>query len=113
MSFPPVDLTDSIGSLTAYALGLRQDADYRTNVGIVNLDSVAHTWTISIYGLLATGSFRVSVAPCSITQAALPTGTFGDLFLTLKSDGYGFWWSAYGASVDNATGDGWVSHAAQ
>jgi hypothetical protein len=114
MSFPPVSLLDSLGSLTAFALGLRQDASYRTNVGIVNLDTTsAHAWTVSVMGTGRTGSFTLSVPACGMMQVAVPAGDYGHMFLTFKADASGFWWSAYAASVDNVTGDGWVSHAAQ
>jgi hypothetical protein len=111
--FPSVSFFDSLGSLTAYALGLRHDTQFRTNVGIVNLDSVAHTWTVGVNGLSGSTSFPVSVPPVSMRQAPLPSGNYGNLLLSLDSDASGFWWSAYGASVDNVSGDSWSSHASQ
>lgn len=113
LQFPAVAPDDSIGSVNAYALGLRHDAQYRTNVGIVNLDTVSHTWTVRIVGLRNSGTFNVTVLPFSMKQTPLPAGDYGDLFLDLKPDGAGFWWSGYGASVDNITGDGWVARAIQ
>ena len=111
--FPSVSLLDSIGSLTAYALGNRHDSQYRTNVGVVNLDSVAHTWTVSVNGLHGSTTFSISVPPISMKQVGLPSGTYGDLALSFDSDGFGFYWSAYGATVDNFSGDSWSSHASQ
>lgn len=111
--FPSVSIFDSIGSLTAYALGNRHDSQYRTNVGVVNLDSVPHNWTIGVNGLQGSTSFVVSVPAVSMKQVALPSGTYGDLALSYQSDGSGFWWSAYGASVDNISGDSWSAHASQ
>ena len=105
--FPSVSVLDSIGSLTAYALGNRHDSQYRTNVGVVNLDSVPHNWTIGVNGLHGSTSFVVSVPAVSMRQVALPSGDYGDLALSYQSDGFGFWWSAYGASVDNISGDSW------
>jgi len=46
-------------------------------------------------------------------QVALPAGNYGDLLVSISTTATGFWWSAYGASVDNISGDGWVSHASQ
>ena len=104
---------DAIGSARAYALGLRHDAQYRTNVGIVNLDSVSHTWTVRDRRACATSTtFNVTVLPYSMKQTPLPSGNYGDLFLDLQTTGSGFW-SGYGASVDNITGDGWVARALQ
>lgn len=111
--FPSVSTLDSLGSLFAYAAGLRHDTQYRSNVGIVNLDSVSHTWTVGINGLHGSGSFNVTVLPISMNQQPLPPGNYGDLLLSLQTSGTGFWWSGYGAAVDNITGDGWSSHALQ
>ncbi len=113
LQFPAVSPFDSIGSAHAYALGLRHDSQYRTNVGIVNLDSVQHLWTVRIAGLNSTATFNVTVLPYSMKQTPLPSGNYGDLFLDLQPSGSGFPWSAYGASVDNITGDGWVARAIQ
>jgi len=117
LSFPSVSIFDSLGNAFAYALGMRHDGGYRCNVGIVNLDSAAHTWTVGVNGFGATNSFTVTVDAISMKQVPIvapPTGkTYGDLLLSIQPDATGFFWSAYAASVDNITGDGWVSHAAQ
>jgi hypothetical protein len=111
--FPSVSILDSAGSAAAVALGNRHDSQYRTNVGIVNLDSVAHTWTVTVNGLHGSATFQVTVPPISMKQAGLPSGSYGDLALTFQTTGSGFFWSAYGASVDNVSGDSWSSHASQ
>src|SRR4029450_5964867 len=111
--FPSVSIFDSVGSFIAYALGLRHDNRYRTNVGIVNLDTAAHTWTVDVNGLTGSTNFDVTVPPISMKQAGLPSGNYGDLILTLQTTGSGFYWSAYGATVDKPSGDSWSSHASQ
>jgi len=114
LAFPSVSVFDSFGNAFAYAIGLRHDPDFRTNVGIVNLDSQPHTWTVSVNG--QTGlmtSFTVTVEGISMKQVPIPTGDYGILLIALTPNVNGFWWSAYAASVDNITGDGWVAHAAQ
>ncbi len=114
LQFPAVSPQDSLSTAHGYALGLRHDGQYRTNVGIVNLDTVARTWTVRIVGLNQTGQFNVTVQPFSMMQVPLPAGNYGDLFLDLQAtSGSNFYWSGYGASVDNITGDGWVSRAIQ
>jgi hypothetical protein len=115
-SFPAVALFDSVDNFTAFALGLRQDASYRTNVGVVNLDSVAHTWTITSLNTSAT--MTLPVQPYSLSQTGVPAsfaGTSGNLSLTydVPAATNSFTWSAYASSVDNLTGDGWVSRATQ
>jgi hypothetical protein len=113
-NFDAVSLLDSIGSLTAYLVGLKQSADFRTNIGVVNLDSVAHVWTAKS---VQTGAITtISVPPYSVVQTGLAPGSasgVGNVALTLISNGFGFWWSAYGSTVDNRTGDGWVARAKQ
>jgi hypothetical protein len=113
-SFPAVSLFDAVGDFTAFALGLRQDADYRTNVGVVNLDSVVHTWTITSLNTNATMTLQVQ--PFSLSQTGVPAsfaGSSGNLSLAYDVTGTDFTWSAYASSVDNLTGDGWVSRATQ
>jgi hypothetical protein len=113
-SFDAVSVLDSIGSLTGYVIGLKQSSAFRTNVGVVNLDTVTHTWTIRS---VATGVITtVTVPPLSVSQVGLASGSAsaaGNVNLTMQSDGFGFYWSAYGTSVDNVTGDGWVERAKQ
>jgi hypothetical protein len=113
LSFPSISILDSFGNSLAYALGMRHDPGYRCNVGIVNLDAVPHTWTVTINGLRASTSFTVTVDGVSMRQVAIPAGDYGDLLVSLVPNAGNFWWSAYSASVDNITGDGWVSHASQ
>jgi hypothetical protein len=113
-SFPAVSLFDSVDDFTAFALGLRQDASYRTNVGVVNLDSVVHTWTITSLNTNATMTLQVQ--PFSLSQTGVPAsfaGSSGNLSLTYDVSATNFTWSAYASSVDNLTGDGWVSRATQ
>ena len=111
--FPSVSILDSIGSLIAYALGNRHDSQYRTNVGVVNLDSFSHTWTVGINGLHGSNSFAITVPPISMKQSAVPAGNYGDLVLSFQADGSGFSWSGYGSTVDNVSGDSWSAHASQ
>ena len=114
-NFAAIDVQDSIGSLPANLMGLKQSSQYRTNVGIVNLDTeAAHNWTFtSIFNGRVTS---LSVQPCSMSQAgatANSASASGNLAFTVRSDGFGFWWSGYGSSTDNVTGDGWVARAIQ
>jgi hypothetical protein len=114
LSFPSIGVLDSFGNSFAYALGMRHDPSYRCNVGIVNLDTAsAHTWNVNLNGLSGSTSFQVTVDPVSMKQVSVPAGNYGDLLVSLAPTVNGFWWSAYAASVDNITGDGWVSHASQ
>ena len=113
-NFTAISVTDSIGSLPATLMGLKQSAAFRTNVGVVNFDTAAHTWTFrSIFNGTTTS---VTVPPCSMTLTAAANGSAsgsGNVAFTVRSDGFGFWWSGFGSSTDNVTGDGWVARAIQ
>jgi hypothetical protein len=62
-------------------------------------------------GLRGSNSFTQVVQPYSMEQPSLPAGIYGDCYIRITSGSTNFnWWSAYGTSVDNVTGDGWVSH---
>ncbi|HKS22694.1 MAG TPA: hypothetical protein VJZ76_07855 [Thermoanaerobaculia bacterium] len=113
-SFPAVSLFDSVDNTTAYALGLRQGSAFRTNAGIVNLDSAEHTWTVTSINTGAT--MTVTVKPFSLSQPGVPAsfaGSSGNLSLAFDVPDTEFTWSAYASSVDNVTGDGWVARATQ
>jgi len=108
-AFESIDLEDSL--LTSYAYGLRQDAGFRTNVGLVNLYAGTNTFTIFVNGTGGSTTFTQTVQPYSMEQIPLPAGAWGDCYIRItSSDTNPNWWSAYGTSVDNVTGDGWVSH---
>ena len=113
LGLPAVDLMDAIGDTLGYGLGLRNDSGSRTNIGIVNLDQVSHAWAIQVLGGNQTASFAVTVPAYSVIQAAVPDADYGNLFFALKPNADGFFWSAYGVSVDNISGDSWVSHVNQ
>jgi hypothetical protein len=113
LGLPAVDVLDEIGASPGYALGLRNDSSARTNIGIVNLDTVSHTWTIHVTGISKSATFTVTVPGTSVVQAAVPDGNYGNLFFSATPDTDGFPWSAYGVSIDAVTGDSWVSHVNQ
>lgn len=97
----------------AYILGMKQDDRFRTNVGIVNLDGAAQSYTVHVAGTLGTTSFQVDLAPLSMRQVPLPEAGFGDLYLVVVPlagliNPFGdSTYTAYGSTVDNLTGDSW------
>jgi hypothetical protein len=108
-AFESIDLQDNLA--TSYGYGLRQDESFRTNVGLVNLYDTPNTFTVAVAGLRGSASFTQTVQPYSMEQPSLPSGIYGDCYIRITSGSSNFnWWSAYGTSVDNVTGDGWVSH---
>lgn len=106
------------GEFPAFALGLRQDADYRTNVGIINRGSQSHRFRIDAVGTLGSSTTAVTVASQSMDQVPLPAGNLGimTVIITMEdqpaSSETNAPWAAYASSVDNRTGDGWTRHAA-
>ncbi len=109
--FPSVPVHDVPSGARATAVGLRSDAQFRTNAGAVNLDSVARTFTVNIVAATVS-TFTFSVPPYSMIQTRIPNdGSYGDIALQFTSTATNFW-SAYAASVDNISGDSWSAHVA-
>ena len=112
--FPPVDVYNLLVADTSASLGLRQDAGYRTNFGIVNAEKTPHTVKVTAIGERATNSVTVTVPAYGMIQQAIPAGDYGALTVTFDitdSGGASISWVAYASSTDNITGDGWVSIA--
>jgi hypothetical protein len=112
--FPGVDPDNASMFNEGVSLGMRQDAGYRTNWGIVNTDSVSHSFHITFLGENnQSASMDVTVPPFGMTQQAAPAGTFGALNIVFSSPDVTAFASfiAYASSTDNTTGDGWVSLA--
>lgn len=99
---------------SGFANGLRQDENFRANVGIVNFSADAHTWTVEVDGTRGSTSFRMTVLPYSMEQTAVPAGIYGNMnviFTADPSSAKNFNWAAYASSVDNHSADGWVRQA--
>ena len=112
--FPGVDPDNASIFNEAASLGLRQDADYRTNWGIVNTDSVSHSFHLTFMGENnQTATLDITVPAYGMVQQAAPAGTFGALNIIFSSADVSNFASfiAYASSTDNTTGDGWVSLA--
>jgi len=98
----------------AVSLGLRQDADFRTNFGIVNVDSLQRTYKVTFIGEKLTTTLTMTVPPFGMIQQAIPAGDYGALQIVFQVTDAGqdfVSWIGYGSSTDNITGDGWVSLA--
>jgi hypothetical protein len=98
------------GSLRA-AAGLRQDSGFRTNIGLVNLDTQASDFTVGAKSDRKSASFSVHVLPLSMVQVPLPSGDYGNVTAGFVSQRSGIRWAGYGSSVDQVTGGGWISQA--
>ena len=96
---------------SAFAVGMQQDANYRTNAGIVNLSGATQTYRVDIFGSSTDATMNVSVPANSLAQFSLPDGNFGTATVTFTMTGGSGNWTAYAASVDNRSGDSWARNA--
>jgi hypothetical protein len=110
-SLPAANLASLAGNTAAAAIGLRMDPEYRTNVGVVNLDLRPHAFVVTARGERKSATFTIAVEPLSMRHVSLPDGDYGEVTAHFEMTGAEFLWAAYGVSVDNATGDGWASQA--
>ena len=97
------------------ALGLRQDANFRTNFGIVNVDASQHIYKVSFIGERLQTSNTVTVPPYGMILTSMPSGDYGAVQIMYQvtdapSDAF-VSWVGFASSTDNITGDGWVSIA--
>ena len=105
----------------AIALGLRQNAAFRTNFGLVNLDPVnTRSWTVTILNAGTPTAIPVNLAPLSMQLIAVPAtippspnGYISITFVPSATPATDFRWSAFGVSADNVTGDSWLNLATQ
>ena len=120
LPFAPVSPTHLFAEYEAILLGLRIDADFRTNFGIVNL-SPAVTLPFVVTVIPETpgvGSIQISLSlpPLSMVQQGIsgsPANGQVNILVNVNADipRDEFFWTAYASSNDNTTGDGYVSIA--
>jgi hypothetical protein len=103
-----------VNSSTLSLVGHRREDRYRTNVGIVNLDTTVQTYRVDVLTSAGTETQLVIVAPQSLGQVTL-FGASSVLPLQIlvtnasSSTPRSTLWMAYGSSIDNVTGDAWSS----
>ena len=98
----------------AISLGLRQDADFRTNFGIVNVDDKDRIFKVTFIGEKMTTTTTLTVKAFGMIQQGIPAGDYGALQIVFQVTNAGsdfVTWVGYASSTDNITGDGWVSLA--
>jgi hypothetical protein len=119
--FPAVDPAFLDGQYEGAILGLRLDADFRTNYGIVNLSDVPLPFSVLVVPESAPPGTQlvqidVTLPALSMTQSAVTSGANGqmNLIVGVEADipNDEFSWIAYASTTDNTTGDGYVSIAA-
>lgn len=115
-SFPPIPLSNIVNE-NVVILGHRRNEQYRTNVGIVNLDGGAHTFVVTVSGetpTLVAELYHVTVPPLALVQFPVVGVQQEQLRIDVEEDVVEggprlTFWTAYASSVDNVTGDGWTT----
>jgi hypothetical protein len=89
-------------------IGVRQDANFRSSVGVANCGSDGRSFRIEASS--PSGSFTKSlfVPGGSVSQWSLPTSSLGYMTVFVYSDGGKEPWAAFASSVDNRSGDSWL-----
>jgi hypothetical protein len=100
-----------LGADRGSVIGLRLGDGFRSNAGIVNGDSSAHTWRLQYASVNGGPSYEVevTVAASSSTIVALDPKVSGPISLTIESETADVPWTGWGASVDNLSGDAWYA----
>lgn len=107
-SVPAADLSSE---RRAWIHGLRNDTRFRSNLGIVNHSDSAQTFVVTLYPFTGGDpiSYETTVPARGMIHDAVRAGDYGrSLIIGLQAKTPGFYFSAYGSTVDNATGDGWT-----
>jgi hypothetical protein len=111
----PVIPISQIDNGNAFIFGQRVDSRYRTNVGVVNLDT-ANEIRFDILQNSDNPTFApiitpITIPPFAMQQVAIPSSQTTALQIRLipKSSINPRLWVGYGSSVDNVTGDAWSS----
>jgi hypothetical protein len=104
------------GDFNGIAVGGRQNADFRANFGLINLDATrSRTFTAMFFGA-STISMTVTLPPLSMAELAVPAITPTDtgyfLFGVFPNDTDDFFWNGFVVTADNLTGDAWLSPVA-
>ena len=111
-AIPTSTVNTQVAALFAVG-GADNPSNYRTNVGIVNLDPVnAQTYLVLLPTSTggATMGTQVTIAPMSMQLVGLGSGigpTQEILIQNVTTTGRSNSWMAYGSSIDNVTGDAW------
>ena len=104
------------GDFNAIAVGGRQNADFRANFGLINLDATRSRTFTAMFFAGSTASMTVTLPPLSMAELAVPAFTPTDtgyfLFAVFPNDLDDFQWNAFVVTADNITGDAWYSPVA-
>jgi hypothetical protein len=101
------------GDFNGIAVGGRQNADFRANFGLINLDATRSRTFTAIFIGASTMQMSVTLPPLSMAELAVPaiTPTADGYFLAgfFPVDTDDFEWNGFVVSADNLSGDAWLS----
>jgi hypothetical protein len=115
-SLPAIVIGDAWRSGSgAYAHGVRQTAQYRTNYGIVNPNAFPMTFQVVVRTAGARFDDGVTVPAHGMVHRPAPAGATGELsvYVDPVDPDASSLWRAYASTVDNRTGSGWTVVAIQ
>lgn len=104
-SIPGIGSADLDDSALMTVSGLRQDGQFRSSVGIVNLDASSRAFHVTLTGERQSKSIDVVVPPYHSSRVWFDSD-FGSLTVHVTSIGPPSRWIAYGSVVDNASDAG-------
>jgi hypothetical protein len=113
-SFQGVDVLHLLGAMSARMPGVRNDAEFRTNYGIVNLSETDLQFRVTADA----GGWGESVEDVTLRPGEMTLRPVGghvrvdaslDVVLLNSVPESARIWTAFASSTDNITGDGWVS----
>jgi len=105
------------GDVNVISVGGRQNADFRSNYGLVNLDASTRSFTVIITSGGVNTTISVNVPAVSMVQLAFPTTlpTGGNGYVVVQffpNDTADYSWNAFITTADNFTGDAYLSPGA-
>lgn len=104
------------GDFVVGAIGGRQNNDFRSNYGLINLDSFTRSFTVIVTSGGVNTTLSATLSGISMVQLALPSTlpTGGNGYIVVQvfpNDNADFMWNSFVTTADNLTGDAWLSPA--
>jgi hypothetical protein len=112
-SFPALAISNASRATTKWIFGVRREAQYRLNVGIVNTARERQRFRVTLIPNTAGAQSEVvdfDVAARSMDQVRVDgasTGSFQVTVVNLSDAENESDWQAWSSSIDNITGDAW------
>jgi hypothetical protein len=94
-------------------IGVKQDADFRCSVGVVNIGYSERQFRATASSATGSVTMTFTVPGYSVNQVPLPAANLGYMTVVVEPlDGNLTPWTAFASSVDNHSGDAWLVNGA-